>query len=228
MNERSRAILVIACIFVFAWVGYHFFLQPFFPEQQAVERVRTQKSTWQLTMQAYQLEGPIGSETFRISNDNGKIQMFYSATSRDGLVTKQFKVPIDGPSGTFLFEDLRADGIWELDDRAIRKHPRDEYVVQVAQTLGDQGGSRAFGFSDPHYWATTKAQQFQLHRPKGGSASGGDAALPVSGKTLRDDRYEKIVRKIRAFGPPSVLQAENTIRTELAARATATHRKSNG
>ena len=37
-----------------------------------------------------------------------------------------------------------------------------------------------------------------------------------AGRSLRDDRYLKIVNKIKAFGPQSVLDAEQMIRSELA------------
>lgn len=206
--------ILAACLYV----GYRFFLQPFFVDLRAVDKVRSARSTWTVTMQEYDFAGPLSQQTYRINNDNGKVRMFYSATSRNGLVTKQFLVPLDGPSGTFLFEQLRVDGIWELDGKPLRSRPKDEYVVAVAQTLGDQGGSRAFGFSDPRYWASTNAREFQLSAPSPkGSGSELSGTTKVRGRTLRDDRYLKIVDEIRNFGPPSVLKAEDTIRSELAA-----------
>lgn len=218
MSERFRGVLVIAILALVLVVGYTFWLKPFIGEQRQVEHVRTERSTWSLSMQAYYTKGPIGEETYRISNDDGKVQMFYSATSRDGLLIKQFNVPLVGPAGTFLFEELRADGIWELEDKPLRPKPKTEYIIQVSQTLGSQGGSRAFGFSDPDYWATTKAREFRLTLPKGHRPINSTAITSVSnGRPLRDDRYAKIVLAIREFGPQSVQQAEAKIRDEIAA-----------
>lgn len=217
MNEKTRSWLVIAIFVAFAAAGYVFFLKPYMKQVPEVDQVLNARSTWDVTMQRYMLTGPIGSETYRISNDNGATSMFYSATNRDGTLTKQFNVPLSGPSATFLYEQLRSDGIWELDDKPIRPKPKEEYVVEVSQTLGNQGGSRAFGFSDPQYWATTKAEEFQLRMPAKSMKKLNLSSVGSAGRSLRDPRYLKIVDEIRNFGPPSVLQAENLIRAEIAA-----------
>src|SRR6202165_6152259 len=108
-----------------------------------VDQVLNARSTWDVTMQRYMLTGPISPETYPISNDNGATSMFYSATNRDGTLTKQFNVPLSGPSATFLYEQLRSDGIWELAGKPIRPKPKEESAVEVSQPLGNQGGSRA-------------------------------------------------------------------------------------
>src|SRR5579872_6951208 len=162
MSERTRSWLVVAVFAAFAIAGFVFFLKPYLREEPKVDQVLNANSKWSVTMQRYLMKGPIGAETYRINNDNGVVSMFYAASNRDGTLTKEFNVPLSGPNATFLFEQLRADGLWELDDKPLRPNPVDEYVVQVSQRLGDEGGSRAFGFSDPRYWATTKAEEFQI------------------------------------------------------------------
>jgi hypothetical protein len=210
VNERARAALVIGLLLIVTVLGYVVFLRPYLEEQKAVEKVLHARSTWTVTMQQYMHSGPLSSQTYRVSNDDGKIKMFYSATNKDGTVTKQFDVPLAGPQATFLFEALRAAGIWELPDKAIRPHPHDEYVVYVAQTLGEEGGHRAFGFSDPLFWAMTKGTEYRINMtdPK--------RAGYLPSKPLREPRYLQIVELFESFGPSSVQQAEMKIRAELA------------
>ena len=209
--------LLFGTMILVGFVSYVYFFRPFMAEQPAVQQVINADSVWSVTMQEYLMHGPLSAETYRISNDNGKTTVFYSATNRAGTVTKEFTAPIVGPTGTFLFEELRADGLWELDDRPVRPDPVDEYVVEVDQRLGDESGTHAFSFSDPAYWATTRSQEFQLHLPAKGPISGSKGAtMGVAGRSLREPRYFKIVQEIRAFGPPSILSAQATIRKQLA------------
>jgi hypothetical protein len=217
LNETTRAIMVILICAVVITLAYIFFLRPFLKIEPQVQGVIDANSTWSVTMQEYELQGPLSAETYRVSNDNGKTTMFYAATNRAGTETKEFTVPLLGPEGTFLFEDLRAGGIWDVDDKPMLPHPVDEYIIEVDQTLGDEGGTRSFGFSDPRYWATTHAREFHLKLPpKGNGAAVEDATTGVAGRNLQDTRYLQIVQAIRAFGPANVLAAESKIRSELA------------
>lgn len=195
-------------------------MKPFLKQQPELDRVLKARSTWTVSMQVYKQTGPISQETYRISNDNGVSKMFYSATNRDGTLTKWFEVPLSGPTPTFLFQQLQPDGIWELDDKPLRPNSKDQYIVEVQQTIGDEGGSRAFGFSDPQYWATTKAEEFQLRLPAKSMHGLNLSHIASAGRPLRDTRYLRIVREIESFGPPSVLEAENKIRAELKATPT--------
>ena len=220
MRESTRALLVLAVSIAVAVGTYLYFFKPFMAEQPLVRHVINENSTWSVTMQEYELQGLLSTETYRISNDNGKTTVFYAATNRAGTVTKEFTAPIVGPSGTFLFEELRADGLWDVDDRPVRPHPVDEYIIEVDQTLGDEGGTRSFSFSDPQFWATTKAKEFRLKLPATGPLSGnGSPTLGVAGRELQDPRYLQMVKAIKAFGPPSVLAAEAKIRADLASTA---------
>jgi hypothetical protein len=211
MNERQRSILVVLVCAVLIAIAFFGFVEPYLVRERAVNQVLNANSTWTVTMQQYLHDGPISEQTYRISNDNGKVTMFFSATNRDGTITKQFEVPLSGPEATFLFEQLRADGIWELPDKPVRPHPRDEYVFFVQQQLGSEGGQRAFAFSDPVFWATTNGQSYPLNLK--------DTQHPigVTSTPLRDPHYLKIVRDMESFGPASVQQAEAKIRAELAA-----------
>lgn len=220
MRESTRALLLLAVSIAVAVATYLYFFKPFMEEQPLVRNVINANSTWSVTMQEYELQGPLSTETYRISNDNGKTTVFYAATNKAGTVTKEFTVPIAGPSGTFLFEELRADGIWDVDDRPVRPHPVDEYIIEVDQTLGDEGGSRSFSFSDPTFWATANVKEFNVKLPASGPISGSNApVLGVAGRSLQDPRYLQMVKAIRAFGPPSVLAAQSKIRSQLAATA---------
>ena len=213
MTERWRAVIVIACIVIALVLGYKLFFGPWLPQFEAVRNIQSENSTWTVTLQCYYMSEPVGSETYRLSNDNGKTTLFYSATSRNGLVTKQFTVPLAGPESTFLFEQLRADGIWDLEDKPARPSPKDEYVIEVQQVLGDEGGVRAFSFTDPEYWATTKSMEFKVGIP-----SRSEPSAPIdlgAGVPRKDPRYLALVREIRAFGPPNVIAAEGRIRQEL-------------
>lgn len=220
MTERGRSWLVILITVLIAAAGYIFFLRPYLSTEPQVDKVLNANSVWTVSMQRYLMRGPISAETYRIRNDNGSVRMFFSATNRDGTITKEFDVPLSGPTATFLFQQLGADGIWELDDKPLRLQPAEEYIVQVAQTLGDEGGSRAFGFSDPQYWATTNAEEFQLRMPAKSMQKLNISRVGSGGRKLRDPRYLKIVEEIQAFGPPSVQQAEDLIRSELRAHPT--------
>lgn len=218
MTETSRAVVFVAILVLGLAAAYEFSFKPYLAEESRVRRVLSENSTWTVTMQAYHLAGPIAEETYRLHNDNGKTNMYYAATDRKGTI-KYFNVPLQGPAGTFLFQELEGDGIWELEDKPVRPHPKDEYIFVVTQTLGSQGGTRSFGFSDPNYWATTKAREFRLQLPKSGSIQGANAKMMIAsgGRPLRDDRYLKIVTAVRRFGTTSVQQAENEIRRELLA-----------
>jgi hypothetical protein len=219
VKESARGLLFVVVAVALAVLSYVFFFQPFIREEPRVRDVLDENSTWSVTMQEYFPAGPLSAQAYRISNDNGKISMFYAATNRAGTVTKEFDVPLIGPEGTFLFEELGADGIWELDDQPMRPHPKDEYIIEVDQTLGDEGGTRSFGFSDPEFWATTRAQQFNLRLPAKGAAGANGTVYGSPGGQLRDPRYLQLVKAIEAFGPSTVLEAEDRIRDELAETA---------
>jgi len=210
VNEGQRSLLVVAVSAIVIIVTIVAFVVPYVKRQSAVNSVLNANSTWTVTMQQYLHVGALSEQTYRINNDNGKVEMFYSATNRDGTITKQFDVPLFGPDATFLFEQLRAEGIWGLPDKAVRPHPKDEYIFMVAQTLGDEGGHRAFGFSDPEFWATTKGLEYPLNLkdPKN--------PIGITSRPLRDPHYLKLVQLVEQFGPPSVQQAQMKIRTELA------------
>src|SRR5690349_20391380 len=126
MSEAARSVLLFVVTIVALVLAYVFFFKPFLGEQPMVRGVINANSTWSVTMQTYFPKGPLSEETYRVSNDNGKGTMFYSATNRAGTVTKEFTVPLTGPQGTFMFEDLRGNGIWELDDKPVRPNPKDE------------------------------------------------------------------------------------------------------
>lgn len=217
MSERTRSWLVVLSCVALAVAGYLLFMKPFLRQEPQLDQVLKARSTWNIGMQVYRQKGPISQETYRIANDNGATKMFYSATNADGTVTKWFDVPLSGPTPTFLFQQLDADGVWILDDKPVRPHSTAQYIVEVAQTLGDEGGNRAFGFSDPEYWATTKAQEFQIRLPAKSMNSLDLTHVASAGRPLRDTRYLTIVRSIETFGPQSVLDAQEKIRSELRA-----------
>ncbi|HEY5094594.1 MAG TPA: hypothetical protein VII69_05755, partial [Candidatus Eremiobacteraceae bacterium] len=212
MTENARAAIVVGSIVAVVVLGYVLFFRPWLPQYALVREVQNENSTWTVTLQCYYTAGAIESETFRIANDNGKTSLLYSATDRSGLVTKQFDVPLAGPEGTFLFEQLRADGIWDLDDKPARPQPKESYVIAVGQVLGDEGGSRAFTFTDPAYWASTKSLEYKVAMP---APDASNRPIDIgAGVPRRDERYLKLVREIQAFGPPSVLTAESQIRID--------------
>ena len=226
MSERARAAIVVGSIVAVIVLGYALFLRPWLPEYDAVRQVQNENSTWTVTLQTYFASGAVASETYRIANDNGKTSLLYSATDRSGLVTKQFEVPLAGPEGTFLFEQLRADGIWDLEDKPSRPNAKQLNVIEVGQTLGDEGGSRAFTFTDPAYWATTNSLEYKVAMPTAGPSAG-----PIdigAGVARRDERYLKLVREIQSFGPPNVLAAESRIRIDFVKNEAARVRRGRG
>jgi hypothetical protein len=226
VNERARAAIVVGSIAAVIVLGYVLFFRPWLPQYDAVHQVQFENSTWTVTLQCYYTTAIVASETYRIANDNGKTSLLYSATDRSGLVTKQFDVPLAGPDGTFLFEQLRADGIWDLEDKPARPKPKSLYVIEVGQILGDEGGSRAFTFTDPEYWATTKSLEYKVAMPTSGASN---SPIDVgAGVARRDERYLKLVREIKSFGPPSVLAAESQIRIDLVKNEAARVRRGRG
>src|SRR5215469_4866339 len=107
MRESTRAVIVLAVTIIAGVVTYVFFFRPFMREEPKVQAVINANSTWSLAMQEYEQRGLLSGETYRISNDNGKTTMFYAGTNRAGTITKEFSVPVPGPQGTFLYEELR-------------------------------------------------------------------------------------------------------------------------
>jgi hypothetical protein len=220
LDEKTRSWFVVLVFVAIVVAGYLLFLRPYLTQEPELDRVLKAKSTWTVTMQEYKQTGPISQETYRIANDNGASKMYYAATNQDGTLTKWFEVPISGPTPTFLFQELGVDGIWDLDSKPVRPRSTDQYIVEVDQTLGDEGGSRAFGFSDPKYWATTKAEEFQLRLPAKSMHGLNLSHIASAGRSLRDPHYLRIVQEIESFGPSSVLEAQNKIRAELRATPT--------
>jgi hypothetical protein len=226
VTERARAAIVVGSIVATIVLGYVLFLRPWLPQYYAVHDVQYENSTWTVTLQCYYTAGAIESQTYRIANDNGKTSLLYSATDRSGLVTKQFDVPLAGPEGTFLFEQLRADGIWDLDDKPARPKPKESYIIAVGQVLGDEGGSRAFTFTDPAYWASTSSLEYKVAMPASGASN---APIDIgAGVARRDVRYLKLVREIQSFGPASVLTAESQIRLDFVKNEAARVRRGRG
>ncbi len=140
---------------------------------------------------------PIEHEIYRMSDIEGVSRFEYEIRGSSGR-----QITVTAPQArvydvSFFFGRLDQDGIWQLVNRAPRPNADAHYTVYVKQLADYKQGDRTVTFTNPHYWATKAARQYQIDLSKGVPRD----LVHLAGTQLADPRYAQIVKDFRDFGP---------------------------
>ncbi len=212
MNRRLLAWLIgIGALIAVAGMARQIFSHDQSQRLKAVESVGRSVSNIAVSLTIDYAAGRVAREAYAMSDNNGRSDAAYAVTDRTGT-TAHFHETIPGYGVSFLFDQLVADGIWELTSRPPRGHTSVRYTVTVNQTVGGQHGEQKVTFTDPHYWATTAGRQYHIHLDKDKPAPD---LLGLDSTSIADPRYEKVVTDFRGFGSPTfkatILQARERL-----------------
>ena len=198
--RRSVTPTLIFIAIVFAVVaGWRMFAASEATRYRATQRIAQSYSAIHLRLTLVHTGGPIVREVYAMQNVNGRSAATYSATDRNGT-TARFSQPVEGYDVTFLFERLVADGLWDLTTKPPRGDVSTVYDVRVEQAVGSRHGSREYHFTDPHYWATTGGQQFQIHLDPSKPVPD---LLTLKSTSIAEPRYGRVLADFAEFSPPS-------------------------
>lgn len=142
-------------------------------------------------------DGPIALEEYRMDDQSGLSTSEYRAVNRKGLTIRVEALPHETTDVPFLFDKLVQAGIWELRSKPPRGDTSTSYAVDVYQLTDGKHGSHAFGFTDPHYWATTGGHQYTIHLDRDKPVPN---LLSMSSTVLVEPRYQKIVDAFVGYG----------------------------
>jgi hypothetical protein len=205
------ALFVFAIIFLLA--GF-LIKWPDFQNKPQVEKVLQAPTVLDLRLTIAYAKPPIYQEQYVIRNNNGLSTAQYKITGYSGKVVTITIPPAKRYDMTFFFEDVVADGIWQLTNRPPRGNTDVRYTLYVHEIANRRQGSRTITFTDPHYWAVTAGRQYEIHLSPNSPTPD---LLKLQSTTLADPRFEKIVRAFRSFGPASfrqkILQAQQLVTT---------------
>lgn len=197
-----------------------YFQRVLMPRYRAAHRVLYSKSELRLAMVVRHDSGPIAEEDFAMRDLDGVSTSSYRALGRSGLQIAIDERPRatmeDGPNVAYFFQQVVADGIWDLMSRPPRGDRSTHYTLDIYQEVTGQHGSRHVTFTDPHYWATTGGHQFHLHLDKNKPVPD---LLKMTSTTLVEPRYEKVVADFRNFGPVSFRTKVMAARARLGVRS---------
>ena len=198
MRRSVTPSLIFVAILLAVVAGWRIFAATEATRYTATQRVAQSYSVIHLRLTLTHTTGPIAQEVYAMQNINGSSSVTYTATNRRGT-TARFTQAIDRYDVTFLFERLVADGIWELDSKPPRGDTTTLYDVRVAQAIGNKSGSREYHFTDPHYWATTGGQQFQIHLDPNKPVPD---LLTLKSTSIEEPRFERVIADFTSFSPP--------------------------
>jgi hypothetical protein len=205
------ALFIFAIVFLV--VGTIFIKWPDFQNKPEVSRVRQAPTVLELRLTITYDKPPIYQEQYLIRNNNGLSTAQYKITGYSGKVVSITMPPAQRYDMTFFFEDVVADGVWQLTNRPPRGNTDVRYTLYVHEIANRRQGSRTITFTDPHYWAVTAGRQYSIHLSPNSPTPD---LLKLKSTSLADPRFEKIVQAFRSFGPPSfrqkILQAQQLIR----------------
>ena len=207
----GTAILVFAVIFIAA--GLIFIRWPDFQHKSDVARVLGAPIVLETKLTIAYNKPPIYQERYVMRNQNGSSSAQYQITGYSGRVVTITLPPDKTYAVTFFFEQIVADGAWQLMNKPPVGNTDVHYTFWIYQVADRKSGSRTVTFTDPHYWAVTAGRQYQIHMSPGGPTPD---LLKMSSTSMADPRYEKIVTAFRGFGSPSfrakVAQAQELVR----------------
>jgi hypothetical protein len=176
-----------------------FFVKPEAARYHATQKVANSSSALHVGMLVRYNSGPIMSEEYRMSDENGRSTAAYRIAGTNGKIYTITTPPIQSFTVPFFFERLVADGIWKVTSRPPRGDKNAVYTLSVSQNVQNERGSRTVTFTDPHFWATTAGHQYEIHLDKNKPTPN---LLQLSGTALADPRYQTLVADFRAFGTP--------------------------
>lgn len=205
----TRVILAVTAIAIAS--GWFLFAGQEHARFAAVDRVRRERSEIRIWYTIAHERGKIAREEWTFANLNGRSTATYTATDRKGD-RATFDERETGYDVTFLFDELVADGIWDLQTRPFRGSDPDVHTVKIAQVTGTQSGSHAFEFSDAHYLATTAGREYRIRLDKSKPVPD---LLKLDSVSSADPRYLKIVDAFETFGSKRFHQAMAEARTKL-------------
>ncbi len=207
----GTAIIAFAVVFIAA--GLIFIRWPDFQHKADVARVLHSASILETRLTISYDKPPIYQEQYVMRNENGASSAQYKITGYSGRVVTITLPPDKTYAVTFFFEQIVADGAWQIVNKPPMGNTDVRYTFWIHQVADTKRGSRTVVFTDPHYWALMAGRQYQIHMSRGGPTPD---LLKMSSTSLADSRYEKIVSAFRSFGSPSfrakVAQAQEMVR----------------
>jgi hypothetical protein len=186
---------------------------------ELTRQISQSRSEIRLHMIVAYAKGPIAGEAYQMADIDGLSSAEFHATSRDGTTVK-----ISAPSRktkdrltdvAVLFGEAQQDGIWELGDKPPRGDTSVVYTIDVSQLEAGQSGSHQFTFTDPHYWATTGGQQYQIKLEHGKPVPN---LVGLKSTSIAEPRYARLVADFREFGSPQFRAAIEAQLAKLRAR----------
>jgi len=189
--------LVVAVALGF-W-GWRFYAPGELSRWNGVSQIVNAPSSIDLRLTIHYLKEPIYEEVYHVSDINGISHYSYRIRTYGGTLVTVLQPPHETYDVASFFETLEQHGLWRLMNKAPRKKDDPIYTLHVAQSVSGKSGSRTIVFSDPHFWATTAAREYDIHlNPKQPVPD----LLQIRGTSLLDPRYEAIVKEFSTFGPP--------------------------
>jgi hypothetical protein len=188
--EIGLIVLVVVGLFI----GWRYYIpREFHGYGPAVKAQKAPSALYARLMIRY-TKPPIYEEEYRTQDVEGVSSFEYRIRSYNCN-----EITIKAPAGrmydvSFFFGKLNDDGIWQLVDRDPRPDADAFYTVYVKQLADYREGDRTVTFTNPHYWATSGGQQFQIDLSKRNASD----ILHMQGTKLQ---YETIVNDFRNFGP---------------------------
>ncbi len=154
---------------------------------------------------------PIYEEEYRMQDVQGVSSFDYRIRTYAGK-----QITIAAPKRkvfdvSFFFGALDQDGVWKLVDQPPRGNTAIHYTVYVKQQVDFKQGERTITFTDPHYWATTAGQQFNIDLSKNAPSD----LLKMKSTALANPHYQMVVNDFLTFGPPSFRKRIEAVRAQL-------------
>jgi hypothetical protein len=204
VNRNLIPLLVFLTMFVGVVLASIVYLHTLAPRYAKNDAILHSASDIKVAMQIAYDRGPLRQETWTMRDRDGLSTLAYRALGRNGVQVTISERPSDTLNDqtnvSFLFGKLVQDGLWDLPSKPPRGDTNAHYTISVYQLITNEHGGRTFGFTDPHYWATTGGHQFTIHLEK-------DKPVPdllrMSSTTLVEPRYGELVDDFRSFGPQS-------------------------
>jgi len=141
--------------------------------------------------------GRLARETYRLEDRSGISRASFRAEGRDGTAVEVATRPERVYDVAFAFERIAGDGAWQVVNKPPRGDVGTTYRLTIAQTAQGRSGSRVVSFTDPRYWAVRAGREYRIRLSR-------ERPVPdlvrLSGTTLADPRYERLVADVRAFG----------------------------
>ncbi len=186
-------------VFVVAMVAYGVYFRSHndLGRLAAVQRAQNAPSRLYARLTIRYDRPPIYEETYSMQDVEGKSTYRYRVRGYDGKEITITQPPGEFYDVSFFFGRLVQDGVWDLVDKPPRPHPDAHYTLFVEQYADYRHGSRTVTFTNPHYWATTAGQKFQIDLSK----QSPNDLLKLHGTAIADPHYAMIVDDFRNFGP---------------------------